>query len=349
MPELAEVYRTPLGSMWHGDSLDLMATLPDDRVNLILTSPPFALTREKGYGNHPEAEYLLWFEAFAEQFHRILADDGSLVIDLGGAWQPGFPTRSLYQYQLLIKLVEKYEFHLAEDFYWFNRAKLPGPRQWATIDRVRVKDAVNTVWWLSKTPHPKADNRNVLKPYSKAMLRMIERGTYNEGERPSEHVIGKTWAKDLGGAIPPNVIEVDEEEDIDRLRARYPEPDNMLDYSNTTSSDPYHQFCKKNDLKRHPARFPHPVPEFFIKFLTDPGDFVLDPFGGSNVTGAVAEGLERVWWSCDLDVDYIVGSIGRFPKGDLKLTKYGKKAVGATELIYPPEQIKLGDAGDITS
>jgi DNA modification methylase len=107
--------------MWHGDSLDLLALLPDERVNLILTSPPFALTREKNYGNHPEDEYVAWFESFAEQFHRVLKDDGSLVVDLGGAWLPGSPTRSLYQHRLLINLVDKFEFHLAEDFYWFNR------------------------------------------------------------------------------------------------------------------------------------------------------------------------------------------------------------------------------------
>jgi DNA modification methylase len=336
VPELVEAYRTPLGSMWNGDSLDLLALLPDDRVDLILTSPPFALTREKGYGNHPEDEYVAWFESFAEQFHRVLKDTGSLVIDLGGAWLPGSPTRSLYQYRLLLNLVDKFEFHLAEDFYWFNRAKLPGPRQWATIDRVRVKDAVNNVWWLSKTPHPKADNRKVLKPYSKSMLRMIERGTYNEGARPSEHVIGKNWAQDLGGAIPPNVIELDAEEEAERLRTRYPEPDNMLDYANTTSSDPYHRFCKDNGFKRHPARFPREVPEFFIKFLTDRGDLVLDPFGGSNVTGAVAEELERVWWSCELDMDYIVGSVGRFSKASVTPNDPQLKKVIAA-LDFPDE------------
>ncbi len=164
---LAKVYRTRLGAMYHGDSLELLHSLRDESVNLILTSPPFALTRRKEYGNHPEDEYVRWFETFAEQFKRVLREDGSLVIDLGGAWMLGSPTRSLSQYKLLIALVEKFEFHLAEDFYWFNRAKLPGPRQWATIDRVRVKDAVNVIWWLGKSSHPKADNRKVLKSYSK--------------------------------------------------------------------------------------------------------------------------------------------------------------------------------------
>lgn len=298
-PEL--VYSTQMGSMWHGDSRDFMADIPDASVNLILTSPPFALTRKKSYGNESEAAYVDWFRNFAVEFHRILAEDGSLVIDLGGAWLPGSPTRSLYQFRLLIDLVDNVGFHLAEDFYWFNRAKLPGPRQWATIERTRVKDAVNTIWWLSKTPHPKANNLNVLKPYSKSMQRLLRKGTYNDGQRPSEHVIGKNWAKDLGGAIPPNVIETD-----------FAEPDNMLDYPNTSSADPYHAFCRSNALKRHPARFPDPVPKFFIEFLTDERDLVLDPFAGSNVSGAIAEDLKREWVSIELDLDYIPGSLGRF-------------------------------------
>lgn len=318
----AEVYKTDLGSMFHGDGLELLQGLDDESVNLVLTSPPFALTRKKEYGNHPEDAYVGWFESFAEQFQRVLQDDGSLVIDLGGAWIPGSPTRSLYQYKLLISLVEKFEFHLAEDFYWFNRAKLPGPRQWATIDRVRVKDAVNVIWWLGKTAHPKADNRNVLRPYSKSMLRMLKRGTYNAGARPSQHVIGENWLRDLGGAIPPNVIETNYEEL--NYSPLFHEPDNMLDVPNTNSTDPYHAFCKSNSLRRHPARFPQAVPDFFVKFLTEANDLVLDPFGGSNVTGAVADSLGRKWKSCELDIDYIAGSMGRFDADRVTVTNRGQ-------------------------
>jgi site-specific DNA-methyltransferase (cytosine-N4-specific) len=307
-----------MGSMWLGDSLDLLRYLDDDSVDLIVTSPPFALTFPKEYGNRPGDEYVNWFEDFALEFRRVMAERGSLVIELGGAWLPGQPTRSLYQYRLLIQLVDELGFHLAEDFYWFNRAKLPGPQQWVSVQRNRVKDAVNTIWWLSKTPNPKADNLRVLKPYSKDMVRLIRRGTYNAGSRPSQHIVGGTWAQDRGGAIPPNVIDV-------------MEPVNLLEFGNNAANDSYHAFCRANELKRHPARFPRQVPEFFVKFLTDPGDMVLDPFGGSNVSGAVADALGRRWQSCEIDRDYVVGSLGRFPRerltlddalGDLDLDQY---------------------------
>lgn len=321
------VYKTGLGEMWHGDSLDWLDKFDDNSINLVLTSPPFALTRAKEYGNKHEADYVKWFMQWAEKVHSKLTPDGSFVIDLGGAWQKGSATRSLYQYKLLIEMVENsneaLRFSFAEDLYWFNRAKLPGPRQWVTIDRTRVKDAVNTLWWMSKTANPKADNRRVLKPYSKSMQRLLARGTYNNGMRPSEHLIGDNWAQDLGGAIPPNVIEVDLSElDYDVLE-QY-ESDNMLDYSNTAALDGYHLFCKANDLWQHPARFPRAVPEFFINLLTEPGDLVVDIFGGSNMTGGVAQTLGRRWMSCELDQDYIAGSLGRFEPGDVTITNAGR-------------------------
>ena len=322
-------YRTPLGSMYHGNALDVMAEMADSSVNLIVTSPPFALARPKAYGNETESKYVDWFMQFAWEFHRILTDDGSLVIDLGGAWVPGSPTKSLYQWRLLIEMVDTVHFHLAQDFYWFNRAKLPGPANWVTVNRVRAKDAVNTLWWLSKSTQPKSNNRNVLVPYSKSMQAMLKRGTYNEGGRPGGQHVGKNWAKDQGGAISPNVIETSEDEALSWGNLRVDayadlfaemqgevedmqDVDNLIDRGNTNSSDPYHAFCRANELKRHPARFPREVPEFFIKFLSDEGDLVFDPFGGSNVTGAVAESLGRRWIATDLDIEYIAGSLGRF-------------------------------------
>ncbi|MCO6502440.1 MAG: site-specific DNA-methyltransferase [Acidimicrobiales bacterium] len=282
-------YRTPLGRAYQGDALQLLATLEDESVQAVITSPPFALKRKKEYGNPPEHEYCEWFADFAREFHRVLRPDGSLVIEIGGAWMPKSPTRSIYQFELLISLVRDLDFKLAEEFYWFNRAKLPGPAQWVNIERIRVKDAVSPIWWLSKTDRPKADNRRVLKPYSPSQLDLFRRG-YNRGPRPSGHVIGDKFSSDNGGAIPPNLIEV----------------------ANTRSVDPYQAYCRDKGLDQHPARFPRELPEFFVKFLTEPGDLVLDPFGGSNMTGAVAESLGRRWITFELFDEYLEGSIGRF-------------------------------------
>lgn len=297
-------YRTTLGQAWYGDSLELMGEIPANSVQLICTSPPFALNRRKSYGNETHGEYLEWFMPFARQFHRILKDDGSLVVDIGGTWIKGQPTRSTYHFELVLELIKELKFHLAEEFYWYNRAKLPTPAPWVTIKRIRVKDAVNPVWWLSKTPFPKADNRQVLREYSASQQRLFERGSYNMGRRPSGHVISDKFGTNNGGAIPPNLIEV----------------------ANTGSSDDYQKYCRKAGLTAHDARFPRAVPEFFVKFLTSPGDLVVDPFAGSNVTGSVAESLGRRWWTMELDSQFMEGSASRFfnaPGFDPLIDTYG--------------------------
>lgn len=282
-------YETRLGAAYQGDALDLLPGIRSGSVQAIITSPPFALKRQKAYGNPPHDKYVEWFLRFAREFHRILKDDGSLVIEIGGAWMPGTPTRSVYQFELLVALVRELGFHLAEEFFWFNRAKLPSPAQWVTVERIRVKDAVNPIWWLSKSEHPKANNRNVLQPYSKSQLDLFRRG-YNKGPRPSGWVIGDKFSEDHGGSIPPNLISV----------------------ANTRSADSYQQYCRARGLTIHPARFPRELPEFFVKFLTQRGDLVVDPFGGSNMTGAVAEALGRRWIAFELDGVYLEGSLGRF-------------------------------------
>lgn len=289
-PRPVRYYKTKHGTAWLGDAHDVLKSLDAGSVQAIITSPPFALRTKKRYGNRAEHEYIPWFMTFVDEFKRVLADDGSLAIELGGAWMPGSPIRSIYHFELLVKLVRDAGFFLAEELYWFNRAKIPSPAQWVTIDRVRVKDAVNVIWWLSKSKKPKANNRNVLRPYSESMTKLIKSGGYNRGKRPSGWNVGERFKQDNGGAIPPNLIEV----------------------GNTGSRGPYHDFCKEQELELHPARFPPEVPEFLIKFLTEPGDLVVDPFGGSNVTGAVAETLGRKWVISELRHEYLDGSLGRF-------------------------------------
>lgn len=149
-------HRTKFGEMQIGDSLRALAALESASVDLIVTSPPFGLVRKKDYGNVDADKYVEWFQPFGELFRRVLKPTGSLVIDIGGPWISGQPTRSLYHYELVIMLCRKCGFHLAQEFFWWNPAKLPTPAEWVTVRRIRVKDAVNCVWWLSPTPWPKA-------------------------------------------------------------------------------------------------------------------------------------------------------------------------------------------------
>lgn len=191
-PVPVPLYTTAFGSAYLGDSLDLLPSLEGASVNLIVTSPPYALHFKKEYGNVAQDRYVSWFLPFAHEFHRLLKDDGSLVIDIGGAWTSGRPTRSLYHFELLIALCRDVGFHLAQECYWYNPAKLPSPAELVNVRKLRVKDAVNCLWWLSKTPWLKANNQNVLQEYSPDMQRLLERG-YRAKERPSGHRITRKF------------------------------------------------------------------------------------------------------------------------------------------------------------
>jgi DNA modification methylase len=285
-------YKTKYGATFLGDSLEILQSSElVGKVDLIMTSPPFALRRKKQYGNVDAEEYVDWFLKFAPLFHRVLKPAGSLVVDIGGSWNPGQPTRSLYHYELLIRLcdIKDFKFYLAQEFFWFNPARLPTPAEWVTVRRERVKDAVNCVWWLSKSPHPKANNKKVLRPYSESMQELLRRG-YKAMLRPSGHDISTKFSKNNNGSIPPN----------------------LLEFANTESNSRYLRACRQAGIHPHPARYPAPLPEFFIKFLTDPDDLVLDPFAGSNVTGEVCERLGRRWISIDIIEEYLEGSKFRF-------------------------------------
>jgi site-specific DNA-methyltransferase (cytosine-N4-specific) len=280
----------------------------------VFTSPPYALHFKKEYGNAHKRDYVKWFLPFATQILRILKDDGSFVLNIGGSYNQGTPTRSLYHFHLLIALVEEVGFHLAQECFWYNPAKMPMPAEWVTVRRIRIKDSVEYVWWFSKTPWPKASNSRVLKEYSPDMIRLNRRGV-KPTVRPSGHVIRGSFDKVGEGAIPGNVVEDVLAEEMD-----VPVPEAMLKFGNNAANDEYAKRSKELGLKMHPARFPSALPEFFVKLLTDEGDIVIDPFAGSNTTGIVAEGLKRRWIAMEQRAEYLDVSRVRFERSPEELS-----------------------------
>lgn len=311
-------YATGAGAQIVGDSRDLLRRIPEETVDLIVTSPPFALLRKKAYGNEDQHEYIAWLAEFGKLALPILRETGSLVLDLGGAYQRGVPVRSLYNYRVLLKFVDNLGYHLAEEFFWYNPAKLPSPVEWVNKRKIRVTDAVNTVWWLSKTEFPKADVRNVLTEYSDRMKQLLRdpEKYYDVAERPSQHSISRRFGRDNGGAIPKNLLQI----------------------PNTESNSFYLRTCKELGVRSHPARFPSELPRFFIEFLTDEDDLVLDIFSGSNTTGHAAESLRRRWLSFELDRDYAALSVVRFLEG--------RSATDARE-VY--QRIANGGSADLSA
>lgn len=293
---LGEVtYFTSFGAQLVGDSQALLARFPEQTIDLIITSPPFALLRKKSYGNEEQEAYVEWLAEFGRAALRVLKPTGSFVLDLGGAYQRGRPVRSLYPYRVLLTFCDEVGYYLAEDFFWFNPSKLPSPIEWVNKKKVRAKDAVNTVWWFSKSAHPKADIRKVLRPYQERMMSLLgDPGRfYRPKVRPSGHDISSAFGRDNGGALPSNLLSI----------------------PNTDSNSFYLRACKSLRVETHPARFPADLPRFFIRLLTDPDDLVLDIFSGSNTTGYVAEQERRRWLSIELDEDFARRSAIRFLEG----------------------------------
>lgn len=317
------IYETDLGKAFCGDSLKVLKSRPfaeyKGKVQLAFTSPPFPLNTKKSYGNLQGDEYIRWFAKFAPLLRDMVTENGSIVIEIGNAWMPGQPTMSTHVLEAFLRFLKKGNLHLCQEFIWYNPARLPSPIEWVNKERSRVKDAFTRIWWMSPTPRPKADNRKVLREYSPSMKRLIETGKYNSGVRPSEHNIGtESFKANNNGAIPPNVGGVDALPSMDSLITPkgfsdyLAETTNLLKAANTLSNDGYRKFCKDHNAPIHPARMPSTLVEFFVKFLTDEGDIVLDPFGGSNTTGSVAQSLRRRWLSIEADWNYAAHSIGRF-------------------------------------
>ncbi len=311
-------YITTNGAAYCGDSRALLRQLPDSSVNLVITSPPFALQRQKEYGNKEQHEYIDWLSEFAALVYQKLRDDGSFVLDLGGSYEKGVPVRSLYNFRIPIRFCDEIGFFLAEDFYWFNPSKLPSPIEWVNKRKLRAKDSINTVWWFSKTEWPKADVTKVLAPYSDRMKKLLDDPNkfYQPKLRPSGHDIGKGFGKDNGGAIPSNLLQI----------------------PNSESNGQYLSGCKAVSVKQHPARFPAKLPEFFIRFLTEPDDLVVDIFAGSNTTGQVAEAEGRQWLAFENEIEYLAASAFRF------LSK--ENATDEMQEIY--DLIRTGTTVDLT-
>ncbi|KGD66543.1 DNA methylase N-4/N-6 domain-containing protein [Alcanivorax nanhaiticus] len=315
-----ELYKTKYGKLLLGDTIEVyknhLSRYYSGKFQLIITSPPFPLNNKKKYGNLQGDEYLRWFTELAPMFSDLLTDDGSLVMEIGNSWESGRPVQSLLHLECLLGLVKnpESELRLIQEFISYNPSKLPSPAQWVTVNRLRTVDSYTHVWWMAKSDFPKADNSKVLRPYSKKMEKLIASKKYNSGRRPSEHAISDSaFANNNGGSIAHNLFELEQIDPNRDVRL----PHSVLSFSNTNSNDYFHRRCRKEGVDLHPARMQAGLVSFFTNFLTDEGDLILDPFGGSNTTGYVAEKLKRRWIVTEINEDYAYNSIIRFEDPEL--------------------------------
>ncbi len=313
-------FATKNGTFYLGDVVDALRQKAlkamQGKIQLVITSPPFPLNHKKSYGNLNGKEYLKWFTSLAPLLAKLLAPDGSIVIEIGNAWEPGRPVQSLLPVKALMGFLQhrKAGLRLCQEFVCYNPSRLPSPAAWVTTNRIRAVDSYTHIWWMAKTDFPKADNSRVLRPYSKSMRQLLARQDFNSGLRPSEHHISENaFLKNCGGSISHNIFEI---EPLDENRER--RLPNAFSFSNTASNDFFSRVCKEREIIPHPARMPTGLAAFFIQFLTEREDWVLDPFAGTNTTGYAAQRLGRRWLAIDASDDYAKQAQIRFEDPELR-------------------------------
>jgi site-specific DNA-methyltransferase (cytosine-N4-specific) len=292
---MKKIFSTKYGSAYNSSIEDFLDTKEgrslQGKVQLIFTSPPFPLVVPKKYGNKVGEDYLSWMAELSPKLTKLLKPNGSMVIEIGNAWDKGVPTMSTLPLKTLMAVADSAKLKICQQLVWHNTAKLPGPATWVNVRRERVTDSFTHIWWYSPSEHPKASNTRVLQPYKDGMVKLLKNKKFNSGARASGHNISETgFLKKNKGAIPSSAILM----------------------ANTSVDANYRDWCKKKGINMHPARMPIGLADFFIKFLTTPGDIVFDPFGGSCTTGKSAEELKRKWVCTEQKIEYLLGAKGRF-------------------------------------
>lgn len=288
-------FSTDLGMAIWGAAEDVYSSL-DIPITLCFTSPPYPLRQSRQYGNVDSRAIVDFIcNALAPIIDR-LSLDGSLVIQMSNdIFEPQSPARSTYLERLVLAMEDEFGLSLMDRIIWHNPCKPPGPMQWASRTRQQLNVSWEPVLWFCRDPlKVKSDNRRVLEPHTEAHRALIERGgerreaVYGDGAYRLRH---GSYGTPTAGRIPRNLIRQGH-------RCRW--------------TDLYRERAGALGLPLHGAGMPFALPEFFIRFLTEKGDLVVDPFGGRCMTGRAAESLDRPWICSELMLEYAQGGAELF-------------------------------------
>ena len=254
--QLALGVTQPEGWIVPGDCLDVLADMPADSVDLIVTSPPYADARRRTYGGIKPADYVDWFAPRAAEMLRVLKPTGSLVLNIKEKALDG--ERHTYVLELILHLRREIGFRWVEEYVWHKTTAAPG--KW----KYRFRDAWERILHFSKTRNVKMHQEAVMVPtgdWTKARLKNMSDNDRSRQESATRSGVGRRISAWEGRTLAY--------------------PSNVLHASPVAHNT------------GHSAPFPEWLPEFFIKLFTDPGDLVLDPFAGSGTTSRVALRLGR--------------------------------------------------------
>ncbi len=250
-----------------GDSRDVLRRLPPGRFNLIVTSPPYADARRNHYDSIRPALYPEFMKSFHEAFWRILADDGSFVLNIKDKVVNGTRDRFVWH---TVEALQTLGWRCVDDYIWVKPNAMPG--KWSN----RLRDEWEYCFHLTKSKNFAMYQDAVRRPIGKWAEARLRNLTGKSAQRhDSEN--GSGFGRDL---------------------RRWLNVDSVLPGNTITVP-----LVGKN--VGHPAVFPIALPEFFIKLFTKEGDWVLDPFAGSGSTGVAARNLRRNVVLIDRKPEYI--------------------------------------------
>jgi site-specific DNA-methyltransferase (adenine-specific) len=255
-----------VNQIYQGDSLDLLKELPDNSVDLVITSPPYADL--KVYIDNPGIladNYVEWFLPICNEICRVIKPTGSFILNINDKVENGF--RHPYVFDLISEIHKRTELKMFERLFWNKMKGLP--------NRSRFGDRVEYLFWFAKEKGFKFYLDEMRTEYSEKSIKRMKkplkkRFARREGDSDLEY---KDWSPNPLGALPTTLVNISSE--------------------------------SKKIADNHVAVYPVELVKYFIKGSTEKGDVVLDPFMGTGTTAVASNELDRNWIGFEMQQDYI--------------------------------------------
>jgi len=273
----------------------------DTTISLVVTSPPYLLATPRAYGGiRDEAAYIDFITRAIEPVVANLAPGGSIALNLGNAcFEPGRPSRRLYQHKLILKLCSEFGLELMDNIIWFNTSAPPSPMQWASRTRQQLNASYESIIWLTNDAKKcTADNRRVLEPHSERHQALIDAGGEKRTADFSDgayRIRPGSFSNPTPGKIPRNVWPLGHRD---------------------RESIACNAYANQHGYLTHGAPMPLALADRLVRFLSAPGELVLDMFAGRLTTARAAEMNGRRWIAVEKIADHLaVAKEVRFGQG----------------------------------
>jgi site-specific DNA-methyltransferase (adenine-specific) len=256
-----------LNKIYGGDSLDLLRKLPDNSVDLVITSPPYSTL--KVYIDNPGIladDYVNWFIPYCKEIERVIKPTGSFILNINDKVEKGF--RHPYVFDLISQLHKQTGLKMFERLFWNKMKGLP--------NRSRFGDRVEYLFWFAKEKDFKFNIDEMRTEYSEKSIQRMKKplkkrfARTEDNQKSNEY---KDWKPNPLGALPTTLVNISSE--------------------------------SKRIADNHVAVYPVELVKYFVKGSTDVGDIVLDPFMGTGTTGVACKELNRNWIGFELQSEYI--------------------------------------------